>query len=55
MEEELGNLYDAAGMIGENFIVAADDLRELNNVFPGILQNMQLLDDGSYQLNANVV
>lgn len=52
---ELDNIYNAAGKIGENFIVAADDIRELNNVFPGILQGMQMLDDGSVQLNSGMV
>ena len=52
---ELDNIYKAAGKIGENFVVAADDIRELNNVFPGIIQGMQMLDDGSFQLNSNIV
>lgn len=55
LSTEFDNLYQAAGMIGENFTVAAGDLRELNNVFPGILQGMQYLEDGSVQLNESVV
>ena len=53
--DELSNIYTAAGKIGENFIVAANDIRELNNVFPGIIQGMQMLEDGSVQLNSNIV
>ena len=30
--------------IGEDFIVAADDIREMNAAFPGILQGMEYLD-----------
>lgn len=55
LQDEFDNLYDAAGRIGQNFIVAAQDLSQLNAVFPGIIEGMQLLDDGSYQLSANVV
>ena len=53
--QEMENIYQAAGKIGQNFIVAANDMRELNNVFPGILEGMQRLDDGSFQLNSNMV
>lgn len=55
MSSELDRIYDAAGKIGENFIVAADDIRELNTVFPGIVQGMTQVDQSSYQLNSNVV
>lgn len=53
--DELNNIYTAAGKIGENFVVAANDIRNLNNVFPGIVQGMKMLDDGSVQLNSNIV
>ena len=52
---QLDEIYEAAGKIGQNFIVAAEDIGQLNTVFPGILDGMQMLDDGSYQLNANMV
>ena len=55
IQEELNGIYDAASKIGQNFIVAANDIRELDTVFPGIMQGMQRLDDGSYQLNSNIV
>ena len=55
MSNELDKVYNAAGKIGQNFIIAANDIREVSNVFPGILQGMQMLDDGSIQLNSNIV
>lgn len=51
----LNNIDEMASKIGENFIVAADDLRELNNTFPGILEGMEYLADGTVQLNEEVV
>lgn len=55
ISQQLDSLYNAAGKIGQNFIVAAKDIAELSTVFPGIMQGMQMLDDGSYQLNSNIV
>ena len=52
---EMDQIYNAASKIGENFIIASEDIRQVGNVFPGILQGMQRLDDGSYQLNSNLV
>ena len=49
------NISDAASKIGENYVVAANDIRELNNVFPGIIENMQAVGDGSVQLSQSVV
>ena len=46
---------DLASKIGEDFIVAADDIRELNNVFPGILQGIEYLGDGTIKLNEEIV
>ena len=46
---------ELASKIGEDFIVAADDIRELNNVFPGILEGIQYLGDGTIQLNEEIV
>ena len=51
----LNNIDEMASKIGESFIVAADDLRELNNTFPGILEGMEYLADGTVQLNEEVV
>ena len=46
---KMSKIEDAANMIGENFIVAKEDIEELNNVFPGITQNIKFLKDGSAQ------
>lgn len=51
----MDDINKKASMIGENFVVSADDIRELNNTFPGIIQNMQDLGDGTVQLNEQVV
>jgi len=44
-----------ASKIGEKFIVAAEDISKLNEVFPGILEGMQILEDGSVKLNRTMV
>ena len=49
------NLDTMAAKIGENFIVAADDIRELNNTFPGIIEGLTYLKDGTVKLNKDVV
>lgn len=46
---------DLAGKIGEDFIVAADDIRDLNNAFPGILEGIEYLGDGTIKLNEEIV
>lgn len=51
----LDNMYDMADKIGDEYIVAAEDIRELNNAFPGILDGMQILKDGTVKLNADIV
>ena len=48
------DINEQASMIGENFIVSANDVRELNNTFPGIIQGMRDLGDGTVQLNQEV-
>ena len=48
-------ISDMASKIGEDFIVAAEDIEELNSVFPGILANMELIGDGTVKLNEEVV
>lgn len=47
----MDDINEKASMIGENFVVSANDVRELNNTFPGIIQNMKDLGDGTVQLN----
>ena len=50
----LDNMNENASLIGDNFIVSADKLQELNNVFPGILQNMQDVGNGSVKLDKTI-
>ena len=54
-EDALDNMDEMASKIGDDFIVAADDIRELNNTFPGILDGMEYLADGTVQLNEEMV
>ena len=61
-EQEFDSLIDGAkeletyaAKIGEDYIVAADDIRELNQVFPGIIENMKTLEDGTVQLSKTAV
>ena len=49
------NIAAQAAKIGENYVVAASDIRELNNAFPGIIQNMEDLGDGTVKLNEDIV
>ena len=49
------NLKEQASKIGDDFVVAADDVRELNNVFPGIIEGYESLGDGRIQLKDTVV
>lgn len=49
------NMAAQAAKIGENYVVAADDVRELNNAFPGIINGMKAVGDGSVQLKQDVV
>lgn len=51
----LSDIKDKASLIGEDFVVAADDIRELNKTFPGILEGMTILSDGTIKLNQNMV
>ena len=49
------DMEEAVGLIGENFVVAAEDIEELNDAFPGITDGMDLIGDGSAQLKEEVV
>jgi len=55
VQSKFDTIADAASKIGDNFVVAAKDLSTLSDAFPGILQGMQELSDGSYQLNQDIV
>lgn len=61
-EQEFNSITNAikdmntqASKIGSNYTVAADDIRELNNVFPGIIEGMTITKDGSAKLKESVV
>lgn len=54
-KDDMKEVVDAASKIGENFIASVDDLDTLNEQFPGILENMTTLADGSIQLNEAAV
>ena len=49
------NIQEQASKIGDNFIVAAEDIRELNNVFPGIMEGVTDLHNGTVKLNKDTV
>lgn len=53
--DSLERADDMASKIGEDFIVAADDIRDLNNAFPGILEGIEYLGDGTVKLNEDIV
>ena len=55
IQGQFDSIAGAASKIGNNFVVAASDLDALSKAFPGILQGMQELSDGSYQLNEDIV
>lgn len=56
--ERIGDMLDtyeeAAAFVGENYIVDVKNLQELNSVYPGILENMQDLQNGTIQLDKQV-
>lgn len=49
------DLEEAASKIGEDFVVAGEDIEELNDVFPGILAGLEDLGDGTAKLNSDIV
>lgn len=55
LEQGINALQDGVSKIGEDFTVSADDIKELNEQFPGIISGMTLLNDGSVQLNKQSV
>lgn len=54
IQQTFKRISDAASSIGENWTIPADKIREINSIFPGVLQGMQQLADGSYQLNQQI-
>lgn len=55
IEDAINDMSSMASKIGEGYVVAAEDIRELNNVFPGIIEGMEDVGDGSVKLNSTVV
>lgn len=55
IKSAMQNIQDEASKIGENFVISATDIRELNNTFPGIIQGMEDIGDGSVRLNQTMV
>ena len=55
IKSAMQNIQDEASKIGENFVIVATDIRELNNTFPGIIQGMEDMGDGSVRLNQTMV
>lgn len=55
IKSAMQNIQDEASKIGKNFVIAATDIRELNNTFPGIIQGMEDMGDGSVRLNQTMV
>lgn len=51
----LTDINSLMSKIGENFEVAPDQLEELNDVFPGILDGFSMLDNGQVQLSKDSV
>lgn len=51
---QLEDIDKYASMIGENFIIAAKDVEEVNNAFPGILENAKILEDGTVQIEQSI-
>lgn len=47
----LSKITEQASKIGEKFIVAQKDIKELGETFPGILDNVTYLKDGTIKLN----
>ena len=52
--EAMDDVEEATSKIGDNFLVAADDVRSLEKAFPGILEGAYVTADGMIQLNEDV-
>lgn len=53
-KEDLNAIREAAALIGDDFLVAANDVETLATVFPNILTNATLMEDGMIQLNSSI-
>ena len=52
---ESDKIREAAMLIGERYVVASEDAKQLAEVFPEIMENAEVLADGQIQLNQGVV
>lgn len=52
---ESEKIKEAAMLIGEGFIVAAEDAQQLADIYPALYENAQILADGQVQLSADTV
>lgn len=50
----MNDIEAKASMIGEDFIVSAENIRTLNNTFPGIIQGLEDLGNGSVRVNQQI-
>lgn len=50
----LKSMDDMASKIGASYKVAGSDIKELNEIFPGILENATYMTDGTVQLNQEI-
>ena len=48
-------IKNAAMLIGEGFKVAAEDAQQLANIFPELMENAEVLSDGTIKLSAETV
>ena len=55
IKTDISDAADLAGKIGEGFTASLDDLDELSAAFPGVLDGMTVLADGSIQLSQQAV
>ena len=46
VKQDLDEIKSAASTIGDNFIVSAEDIETLSSVFPGILANAKIVEEG---------
>lgn len=51
----MGDVENAASLIGEGFIVSADDLQTVLSVFPELNQGLEILADGSARVNQEIL
>lgn len=53
--DAMGDVRNAASLIGEGFVVSADDLSTVLDIFPDLVNGLQILEDGSAQVNQEIL